>query len=147
SSAGKFGFVMLLASSSNLPMIQCWSRQSSDGANAGHRHQRVPAIAYPPMAGPAQSHLTRLAPGRIYIVLAALLWSPSGAFTKVLTQPTFVGADEPPIAALHWDGKDYPVQLACYRALFAGLVLLTMLRRADLSFRPLMIVMAVCFAL
>jgi drug/metabolite transporter, DME family len=99
------------------------------------------------MAEQAQATPPSVVQGRLYIVLAALLWSTSGAFTKILTQPTFIGANEPPIAALHWEGKDFPVQLACYRALFAGLVLLTMLRRADISFRPLMIVMAVCFAL
>src|SRR5687767_7448901 len=85
--------------------------------------------------------------GRIYIVVAAILWSTSGAFTKVLTQPTFVGAYPPPIDALHWDGKDYPVQLAAYRALFAGIVLMAAVRPRDITFRPLMIGMAVCFAL
>ena len=87
------------------------------------------------------------AQGRLYVVLAALLWSTSGAFTKVLTHPTFVGANEPPIDAWHWHGRDYPVQLACYRALFAGLVLLATVRPANVAFRPLMLVMAGCFAL
>lgn len=99
------------------------------------------------MAESAQAHLPSPTQGRIYIVLAALLWSTSGAFTKVLTQPTFVGANEPAIEPLHLFGKDFAVQLACYRALFAGLVLAATVRRADISFRPLMIVMAVCFAL
>jgi drug/metabolite transporter (DMT)-like permease len=40
-----------------------------------------------------------------------------------------------------------PLQIAFYRVLFAGLVLLPMLRRRDLSFRPLMLGMAGCFAL
>ncbi|MCS7046796.1 MAG: DMT family transporter [Gemmataceae bacterium] len=94
-----------------------------------------------PAAGPS------LRSGRCCILLAALLWSTSGAFAKVLTQPTPIGADQPPIEALHWLGKDFPVQIACYRALFAGLVLLLTVRRGHLSFRPSMLGMAVCFAL
>jgi DME family drug/metabolite transporter len=99
------------------------------------------------MTSEPQAAAPTAAQGRLYIVLAALLWSTSGAFTKILTQPTFVGAYPPPVDAWQWDGKDYPVQLACYRALFAGLVLLATVRRADITFRPLMLVMAACFAL
>jgi drug/metabolite transporter, DME family len=40
-----------------------------------------------------------------------------------------------------------PLAIAFYRALFAGLVLLPALRRGDLSFRPLMLGMAGCFAI
>lgn len=76
--------------------------------------------------------------GRLCIALAALLWSTSGAFTKVLTLPTALGLNTPEIA---------PLQIAFYRALFAGLVLLPTLRRSDLSFRPLMLGMAGCFAI
>jgi drug/metabolite transporter (DMT)-like permease len=78
-----------------------------------------------------------LAHGRLFIVLAALLWSTSGAFTKLLTQPTGFGLDQPAID---------PLQIAFGRALFAGLALLPLLRRADLSFRPAMIGTAICFA-
>jgi drug/metabolite transporter (DMT)-like permease len=39
-----------------------------------------------------------------------------------------------------------PLQIAFYRALFAGLVLVPLLRRHDLSFRPMMVPMAACFA-
>ncbi|MCI0682831.1 MAG: DMT family transporter [Gemmataceae bacterium] len=85
--------------------------------------------------------------GRLCIILAALLWSTSGAFTKVLTQPTIIGAYPPPVDSLEWDGKQYPIQLAAYRALFAGLVLAATVRPRDIAFRPLMIGMAVCFAL
>ena len=76
--------------------------------------------------------------GRLCIALAALLWSTSGAFTKVLTLDTGLGLNTP---------KMEPLQIAFYRVLFAGLVFLPMLRRADLSFRPLMLAMAGCFAL
>jgi len=79
-----------------------------------------------------------VAQGRLCIALAALLWSTSGAFTKVLTRDTALGLNTPPIA---------PLQIAFYRALFAGLVLLPALRRRDISFRPLMLGMAGCFAI
>ncbi len=78
-----------------------------------------------------------LAHGRLCIVLAALLWSTSGAFTKLLTRPTGFGLDQPALDSL---------QLAFGRAFFAGLALLPLLRRADLSFRPAMLCTAVCFA-
>jgi drug/metabolite transporter (DMT)-like permease len=94
-----------------------------------------------PAPGAAAAH------GRLCIILAALLWSTSGAFTKILTQPTAFGAYPPPVESLHWNGKDYPVQLAAYRALFAGIVLMATVRPRDVAFRPLMIGMAVCFAL
>src|SRR5207244_4412917 len=76
--------------------------------------------------------------GRLCIALAALLWSTSGAFTKVLTLDTALGLNTPKID---------PLLIAFYRTLFAGLVLLPALRRGDVSFRPLMLGMAGCFAL
>ena len=79
--------------------------------------------------------------GRLCIVLAALLWSTSGAFTKLLTQDTGFGLDRPAFG----DKLD-PLQIAFGRALFAGLSLLPLLRRGDVSFRPAMIGTAVCFA-
>ena len=39
-----------------------------------------------------------------------------------------------------------PLQIAFGRAFFAGLALLPLLRRGDVSFRPAMLVTAVCFA-
>jgi drug/metabolite transporter (DMT)-like permease len=82
-------------------------------------------------AAPSAAH------GRLCVVLAALMWSTSGAFTKVLTKDTGLGLEVPPIS---------PLQIACARVLFAGLVLLPALRRRDISFRPVMLVMVVCFA-
>lgn len=76
--------------------------------------------------------------GRLCIVLAALLWSTSGAFTKVLTRDTALGLNDPAVA---------PLLIACLRVLFAGLVLVPLLRGRDLSFRPLMLIMVACFAL
>ena len=70
-------------------------------------------------------------------MLAAVLWSLSGGFTKLLTQQA------------HWalGTQALPgLVIAFYRALFAGLVLLPLVRRSDIGFRPLMIVLAGCFA-
>lgn len=86
------------------------------------------------------------AQGRLCVVLAALLWSTSGAFTKVLTQPTALGLNDPPIEPFRIGSVDFAVQLACYRALFAGVALIPLLGRRDLSFRPLMLLMALVFA-
>lgn len=81
-------------------------------------------------------HLS-LTQGRFCVVLAAVLWSLSGAFTKLLTQPTGLGLHEPAVPGL---------LIAFYRVLFAGLVLVPTLRRCDLSFRPGMLLMVASFA-
>jgi drug/metabolite transporter (DMT)-like permease len=78
------------------------------------------------------------AQGRLLIVAAALLWSLSGAFAKVLTQETSLG--------LHSPALD-PLGIAFYRVLFAGLVLVPTLRPRDLTFRPMMLAMMGSFAL
>jgi drug/metabolite transporter (DMT)-like permease len=65
------------------------------------------------------------------------MWSTSGAFTKVLTLPTPLGLNEPAVA---------PLQIACFRVIFAALALLPALRRRDFSFRPMMLAMVVSFA-
>ena len=83
--------------------------------------------------------------GRVCIVLAAVLWSLSGAFTKVLTQDTVFHLNEPKIESLMLGGLDLPVQIACYRVLFAGIALSATLRRRDLTFRPAMLGMLACF--
>ena len=75
--------------------------------------------------------------GRILIVIAAILWSLSGAFTKVLTQESSFQMGPAPVAGL---------QIAFFRALFAGLSLVPVLRPAAISFRPMMLVMVLCFA-
>jgi drug/metabolite transporter (DMT)-like permease len=75
--------------------------------------------------------------GRVCIVLAALLWSTSGGFAKVLTRDTPFALNLPPLA---------PLQIAFYRTLFAGLALAPTVRRADLTFRPMMLVMVATFA-
>ena len=85
----------------------------------------------------SEESIAATAHGRLCIVLAAVLWSTSGAFTKVLTQPTGLGLDTP-----RPDG----LQVAFFRVFFAGLVLLPLVRRIDVAFRPAMIPTAVSFA-
>jgi drug/metabolite transporter (DMT)-like permease len=77
------------------------------------------------------------ASGRLCIALAAVLWSLSGFLTRLLQKPTFLDVHEPALS---------PLQIAFYRALFAGLFLLPMLRPRDIRFRPLMPVMVATFA-
>ncbi len=64
---------------------------------------------------------------RLFLIAASLLWSTSGAFTKILALPG-------------------PVT-ACYRVLFAGLVLLPFVRRRHVRFRPAIVGMVTSFAL
>jgi drug/metabolite transporter, DME family len=78
-----------------------------------------------------------LTQGRLCIALAAVLWSLSGAFTKFLTKVMVEEYGYPPVE---------PLQIAFYRVFFAGLVLMPMLRPADLGWRPAMLAMALCFA-
>src|ERR1017187_2530979 len=85
--------------------------------------------------------------GRLCIVAAAILWSLGGACTKLLTEPTFLGLDEPKLATWLVAGRNVPIQIAFYRALFAGLVLVPTLRRGDIQFKPMMLAMVFCFAL
>ncbi|MFO0863829.1 MAG: DMT family transporter [Gemmataceae bacterium] len=87
-----------------------------------------------------------LSQGRWCIVIASVLWSFSGAFTKVLTQPTMLGFYPPEIEAWEAGARQYPLQIACWRSLFAGLVLVPILKRNEIRVRPLMFVMALCFA-
>jgi DME family drug/metabolite transporter len=83
------------------------------------------------------SSLPSLSQGRLCILLAAILWSLSGGFSKVLTKDTGLGLNHPEVQAF---------TIAFYRALFAGVVLLPALRVQDLSFRWMMGVMVACFA-
>jgi drug/metabolite transporter (DMT)-like permease len=76
--------------------------------------------------------------GRLLIALAAVLWSLSGGFTKVLTKETIFGLNDPKPAAL---------AIATFRLVFAGMVLVPTLRLRDLSFRPLMIIMVLVFGI
>ncbi|MBI3467321.1 MAG: EamA family transporter [Planctomycetes bacterium] len=63
---------------------------------------------------------------RLLVVVAAVLWSLSGALAKLIALPG--------------------PTMACLRGLFAGLVLLPLLRPPAVSFRPAMLGMVACFA-
>jgi drug/metabolite transporter (DMT)-like permease len=82
---------------------------------------------------PAQSP----AAGRLCIAAAAVLWSLSGFFTRLLQHPSALDLHEPELK---------PLQIAFYRAVFAGLFLVPMVRRRDVRLRPLMPVMVALFA-
>jgi drug/metabolite transporter, DME family len=86
---------------------------------------------------PNTTHETPNTKDRLCIVLAAVLWSVSGAFTRILRHETPLRLGPEPV-----DGS----AIAFYRALCAGLVLVPAVRRADLSFRWLMVVMVGFFA-
>lgn len=71
------------------------------------------------------------------VVCAALAWSLSGLFVKLLVSPpSWLGTDL--VAAEH---------IACWRCLFGALSLVLFLRPASLSWHPLMPLMAGCSAL
>jgi drug/metabolite transporter (DMT)-like permease len=77
------------------------------------------------------------AQGRLLVVTAAVLWSTSGMFKAFLIEPTALGLNEPPLK---------PLQIAAGRVLFAGLIMLPLLRPRDVTFRPLMAGTALTFA-
>lgn len=75
---------------------------------------------------------------RLCIVLAALLWSTSGAFAKVLLENTGWGLNEPRID---------PLSIAFWRVVFAGVVFVPFLRRGEVAFRPALWLTGLAFAL
>jgi drug/metabolite transporter (DMT)-like permease len=60
---------------------------------------------------------------RALIVLAAVMWSTSSLFTRFLSEPTFLGLDQP---------KLHPLQIAAFRVFFAALALVPFLRPKDI---------------
>ena len=80
---------------------------------------------------PADVHTARLS-----LVGAAVLWSLSSGFVRVIRVPTALGLDEPALT---------PVQVAVFRGFFAGLVMLPFVRGADVRVRPRMLLMVACF--
>lgn len=74
---------------------------------------------------------------RLCLVAAAVLWSTSSFFMRMLRDPTGWGYDEPLLS---------PLQIAFYRALFAGVVLLPIVPWRSIRFRPSMLLMVGCFA-
>ncbi|HEY7327547.1 MAG TPA: DMT family transporter [Gemmataceae bacterium] len=82
--------------------------------------------------------MASLARARLCVLLAALLWSTSGAFTKVLRENTGLGLNEPSID---------PLSIAFWRVVFAATVLLPMVRRQEFTFRPALWLTGLAFAL
>src|SRR5262245_49815633 len=89
------------------------------------------------MGAPCAEEVNSPLQGRICVLAAAILWSLSGGFAKVLTRPTALGLDHP---ALN------PMTIAFFRVLFAGALLAPAIRPKDWSWHPLMIGMMVSFA-
>jgi drug/metabolite transporter (DMT)-like permease len=74
---------------------------------------------------------------RLLIVLAAVLWSLSGFFTRLFDSP-WLGLNEPALT---------PLQRAAGRALFAGLMLLPLVRPRDVRITPRLLSTALAFTL
>jgi DME family drug/metabolite transporter len=83
------------------------------------------------------THQSSVNRGRLCLVAAAILWSLGSLFTRLLKVDTVLGLREPELS---------PLQIAFYRAMFAGLVFVPMLRARDMTFRPIMLPMVACFA-
>lgn len=85
----------------------------------------------------SQDSSPSLAQGRLCLILAAVLWSTSGAFTKMLTQDTGLGLNEPPVKG---------EQIAFFRVVCGGLILLPLLRPGFITFRWGMLGAGISFA-
>jgi DME family drug/metabolite transporter len=74
---------------------------------------------------------------RMCLVLAAVLWSLGSAFMRILSAPLGLGLDVPLLS---------PLQIAFYRGMFGGMILLAMVRREEIVFRPRMLGMVIAFS-
>jgi drug/metabolite transporter, DME family len=81
----------------------------------------------------AAAQHARLRRGRAMVVVAALLWSTSGAFVK-----------SPPLAAIPQAARG-PL-LACFRALSAAAVLAVFVRSRHIRWRPMLVPFVISFA-
>ncbi len=75
---------------------------------------------------------------RLCLVGAAVFWSISSAFMRLLSAPLGLGLEEPRLT---------PLQIAFFRSLFGGLLVLMMVRRAQMRFHPSMVGMVLTFTL
>jgi drug/metabolite transporter (DMT)-like permease len=71
-------------------------------------------------------------------VLAAVLWSLGSVFMRILREPLGLGLHEPLLS---------PLQIAFFRGLFGGMVMLALVRRSEMKFHPRMLVMVVVFTI
>ena len=76
-------------------------------------------------------------PPRALLVAAAVLWSLSALFVRVLREPTGLGLESPALS---------PVVIAVYRNLFAGLMLLAFIPRAEMRLGRQTAGVVACFA-
>ncbi len=83
------------------------------------------------------SVVASVARARVWLVLAAVLWSLGSVFMRLLQHDLGLGLHEPKISSL---------QIAFYRGLFGGLFMLGLVRRGQFTFRPIMVPMIVTFA-
>jgi drug/metabolite transporter (DMT)-like permease len=83
------------------------------------------------LAGPPN-----VARARACLVLAAVLWSLGSVFMRLLREPLDLGLNKPALS---------PLQIAFYRGLFGGLVMLALVRRAEMTFRLPMLGMVIAF--
>jgi len=74
---------------------------------------------------------------RIYLIVAAILWSSGSLFIRLLKEPTHLDVHTPGLTS---------IQIAVFRALFAGLFMLPLVRWSSLRFRPSMLAMVLTFA-
>lgn len=81
--------------------------------------------------------LSPVARARACLILAAVLWSLGSVFMRILREPLGIGLDSPLLS---------PLQIAFYRGLFGGLLMLVLVRRAEVCFRPVMLGMVVAFS-
>ncbi len=82
---------------------------------------------------PTPSTLNR---DRLLLVLAAVLWSSGSFFMRLLRDPSGLGLDHPQLS---------PLQIAFFRGLFAGAILVPFLRPTAIRFRPSMLGMVASF--
>lgn len=73
---------------------------------------------------------------RLCLVLAAVLWSLGSVFMRLLREPLGLGLEVPQLS---------PLLIAFYRGLFGGLFMLSLVRREQYTFAPIMVPMVVTF--
>jgi drug/metabolite transporter (DMT)-like permease len=79
-----------------------------------------------------------VAAARFCLIASAVLWSLGSVFMRLLIEPLGWGLEQPRLS---------PLLIAFYRGIFGGLVMLALVRRADIRFRPAMVGMVVAFTL
>jgi DME family drug/metabolite transporter len=87
---------------------------------------------------PESASVPSHARARVELVAAAVMWSLSSFFIRLLSEPGPLRLHEPKLTSL---------QIAFYRSLFAGLAMGLLLRKGDVIVKPIMFAMVVCFAI